>query len=109
DRDRQAVHDLEDAFEVAALNREELCQRFAAAGLVRGDDHLAHQGDTIALEEHVLRPAQPDALGAEFARPFGIERDIGIRAYAQPASLVRPGHEPAEFFADLRYDELGLP
>ncbi len=31
-------------------------------------DHLAHRDDPLGLEEHVLGPAQADALGAELAR-----------------------------------------
>ncbi len=65
DRDRQAVHRLEDADEVLLLKRLELGQGGLAAGLVVGQDHLAHGDDALVAEEHVLGAAQADPLGAE--------------------------------------------
>ena len=65
DRHRQSVHRLEDPLEVRALHRQQLGERAAASALVARHDHLAHRGDAIALEEHVLGATEPDALGAE--------------------------------------------
>ncbi len=39
-----------------------------ALGLARGHHHLAHRREALGAEEHVLGPAEPDALGAEGAR-----------------------------------------
>ena len=68
DVDREAVHRLEDCLEVRALHRQQLRERAAPSTFVARDDHLAHRVDAIALEEHVLRAAEPDAFGAEAAR-----------------------------------------
>ena len=57
------------ALEVAALHRQDLGERRAAALLVVGADHLAHRENAVLLEEHVLGAAQADALRAELAAP----------------------------------------
>ena len=74
DRDRQSVHRLEDPLEVGPLHRQQLGQRATPAAFVARDDHLAHRGDSVALEEHVLGAAQPDSLGAEPARDARVVR-----------------------------------
>ena len=71
DRDRKPVHDVEERDEVLALEGQDLVERRAAALLVVRQDHLAHgqqPGRLVGIEEHVLGPAQADALGAELAR-----------------------------------------
>ena len=78
DGDRQRRHDPEDLLEIGALGREQLGERRAAAGLVVGEDHLADVGDPLGIEEHMLGPAQADALGAELARGAAVERGLGI-------------------------------
>ena len=75
DRHRQALHRLEDADEVLALERQQLRQgRLAASSSFVGQDHLPHGEDAVAVEEHVLGAAQADALGAELAGPLGVGR-----------------------------------
>jgi hypothetical protein len=54
--------------EIAALHRQQLVQRGAAALLVVGQDHLAHAMMRSRVEEHVLGAAKADAFGAELAR-----------------------------------------
>ena len=54
------------------------------------EDHLAHVDDALALEEHVLGPAEADPLGAELPRPGRVLRVVGIRAHLQPADPIRP-------------------
>ncbi len=91
DGHRVAVHRLEDAFEIFALERQQLGQRLLAIFLVGGQDHLAHRLDVV--EKHMLRAAQAD--------PFGAERDglgsliglVGIGADLQLADGVGPFHE----------------
>ena len=68
DRHRQAGHDLEELGEIAALHRQKLGERGAAALLVIGQDHLAHGDDAVGFEEHMFGAAEADAFGAEFAR-----------------------------------------
>ena len=55
-----------------------------------GHDHLAHRVDPVALEEHMLGAAQPNAFGAELARHARIVRRVGVGAHAQLAELVGP-------------------
>ncbi len=83
DGDGQAAHDREQLDEVAALDRQELGQRRAAALLVVGEDHLAHGDDALALEEHVLGAAEPDALRAEARARSG--RRAGSRRWRAPS------------------------
>ena len=87
DRHRQAAHDREELGEVVALHRQELRERGAPARLVVGEDHLAHGEDAVALEEHVLGAAEPDALGAEVARRARVERRVGVGADLELARL----------------------
>jgi hypothetical protein len=96
DRDRIAVHRLEDPLEVGTLHGQELGERPAATALVVRDDHLAHRVDAIPVEEHVLGAAEPDALGAEAARDARIVRRVGVGAHLEPAPRVRPAEELGE-------------
>ena len=90
DRDRVARHRPQDALEVGLLERQQPVERAAAAGLVGGHDHLAHHGEPLVAEEHVLGAAQADPLGAELARPDRILGRVGVRAHPEPADLVGP-------------------
>ena len=94
DADRIALHGAEDRLEVAALHRQQLGERLAAARLVLGHDHLAHGGEPVALEEHVLRPAEADALGAEVATAMRVGRRVGVDADPDVPQVVGPLHEP---------------
>ena len=89
-------HDLEQLLEIGALHRQDLGERRASAGLVLGEDHLAHGEDALVVEEHVLGAAKPDALGAEFARLACIARRVGVGAHAQAPLGVGPRHERGE-------------
>ena len=90
DRDRQALHLLEQALEVGLLKRQQLVEHRAAAGLVLGHDHPLHLRLAVGGHEHVLGAAEPDALGAELARAAGVLGRVGVRAHAQRAQLVAP-------------------
>ena len=96
DRDRQALHDREQLGEIAALHRQQLGERRAAALLVVRQDHLAHREDAVGVEEHVLGAAEPDALGAELERDARIVRRVGIGAHLELAHLVGPAHQRGE-------------
>ena len=65
DGGREAFQRLENAGEVGALEWQELSEGFAAALFIRGENHLAHRINTIALKEHVLRASESDAAGTE--------------------------------------------
>ena len=96
--DRETVHGLEDADEVAPLKRPQLAQGLAAGFGVVGDDHFldgqlpfgAAFGLLEVLEEHVLGAAEADALGAHFAGLAGVVGRIGVGADAERAGSGRP-------------------
>ena len=88
--------------EVVLLERQDLVEGDLALLDRVGADHLAERRDTALREEHVLRTAEADALGAEFARLLRIARRVGVRAHLQLAELVRPHHDAAELAGDLR-------
>ena len=75
---------------------QQLGERATASALVARHDHLAHRGDAVALEEHVLRAAQPDALGAEAARDARVVRRVGVRAHPEAAHVVGPAEQTRE-------------
>ena len=102
--DRQAGHDGEQFNEIGLLERRDLRQRQTAAGLVIGQDHLAHGGDAGVVEEHVLGPAQADTLGPEATSRLRIQRRLGIGAHLQASDLVGPGHQGLEITGQLRLD-----
>ncbi len=93
-RDGTAIHRLEDPLEVGTLHGEEFRQGAPASALIPGDDHLAHPRDPIALEEHVLGAAEPNALGPEVPRDAGVLRSVGVGAHLKCASFVGPRQKP---------------
>ena len=96
DRDRQPRHRLEEPLEVRLLQRQQLVERGPPAGLVLGHDHALHLGQAVRGHEHVLGPAEPDALGAELARPARVLRRVRVGAHAQRAQLVAPAEHGLE-------------
>ena len=67
-----------------------------------GQDHLAHGGDALGIEEHVLGAAQADALGAEFAGHLGVMRGVGIGADLHacgtcPTQVIRVPKSPVSW------------
>ena len=101
-RYRMAVHRFEQPFEVAALHRQQLGQRFAASLLVVCEDHLADGFDAVAFEEHVFGTAQADALRAEAECGFRIARRVGVRTHLQVRELVGQFHQFGEIAAHFR-------
>ena len=112
DDDGQAVHRPEDALEVALLEDLELAHgsvegvdrlglldaQLGAAGRLglgagRGvghEDRTAHDLEPFALAEHVLGPAQADALRAVAPREGRLLRLVGVRPDLHAADLVGP-------------------
>ena len=78
--DREALHGLEDAFEVGLLHGEQALEGALALGGVRRQDHPPDQHDPVLGEEHVLGAAQADPLGAQGARGAGV---AGVSALAR--------------------------
>ncbi len=108
DRARTRPHDLEDRLEIGALERQQLVERAAAAGLVGSQDHRPHHGDALGVEEHVLGAAQADPLGAEVAGGLDIDRRVGIGPHLQVAHLVGPFHERGEISRQVGLGHLHL-
>ena len=103
-----ALHGLVNGLEVALLDRLELGQRLFALLRGLGDDHFADGLDAVSLEEHMLGTAEADALCAEGDSLLRIMRRIGVRADAQLAVLVGPGHQTVEVAGDRRLGGLDL-
>ncbi len=94
-RHRQAVHRGEDADEVLALQGKQGRQcRLPLVVALRQDQAL----DVLApvTQEHVLGPAQPDAFGAEPARPLGVLRRVGVCADGHAAYGICVIHQPVD-------------
>ena len=104
DRHRQPRHDAEERGEIAALRRQQLGERGAAAVRIRRHDHLAHGDDAGVVEEHVLGAAKADPLGAEAERRLGVRRRLGVGADAQATRAIRPAHEGREIVGERRLD-----
>ena len=83
----EAVHGLEQAFEVSALDGQQLGQCHARPAVVRRRGSSDAKLDAVALEEHVLRAAEADALGAESECLCGILRRVGVGADFSTAYL----------------------
>ena len=108
DRDRLAVHRLEDAVEVVALHRQQLGERRPAILLVVGEDHPLHDRNAPLAEEHVLGAAQADAARAEGIRELRLVGLVGVGADAHSAVLVRPRQDLHEPPVDVRLLRLEL-
>ena len=106
DRHRQPGHRLEDALEVALLERQQPVERRAARRLVVREDHLLDDGQALLAEEHVLGPAEPDPLGAELARLDRVRGRVRVRVHLEPPDLVRPAEDRLEIVVDPRRHEL---
>ena len=87
DRDRQAVHRLEDADEVGSLQGKQCCQRRSALGHRVGQDEPLDQPPALA-EEHVLGPAQADALCAVPTGTCSVVGRVGVGQHTEPAPII---------------------
>ena len=126
DDDRQAVHGTEEAGEVIGLERLQLGERgiedgdrlgalrgpirigpaLGGGGGVGCQDHAPHRREALLLEEHVLRPAQTDALRPERPRALGVARVVGIRPYLEAPRRVGPAEKRRQvvLVLELRLD-----
>ena len=102
DRDRPPGHRREQALEVLLLQRQQLGQRGAALRLGAGHDHRAHLRLAVGGHEHVLGPAQADALGAVLECLERVGRRVGVGAHAEPADVVGPAQHALEALAARR-------
>ena len=72
-----------------------------------GHDHRAHLRLAVGGHEHVLGPAQADALGAELARAARVGGRVGVGAHAERAQLVAPAEHGLEALVDARARRAG--
>jgi hypothetical protein len=98
---RQALHGLEDALEVVALDRQQAVERRLALLGRLGEDHLLHDGQAVGAVEHALGAAQADAHGAEGAGAGGVLRRVGVGHHLQAGDLVGPLQQDGHFLRDL--------
>ena len=68
----------------------------------------ADEREALLGHEHVLGPAEADALGAELARLRRVLGRVRVRAHLQPADLVGPAEDGLEVLVDLGRDERHL-
>ena len=106
DRHRQPRHRLEDALEVALLERQQPVERSAASRLVVREDHLLDDREALVAEEHVLGAAEPDSLSAELARLRRVGRRVGVRMHLQAPDVVRPAEDRLEIVVQPGRHEL---
>ena len=70
--------------------------RLGPGGGHRDEDRATHDLQPLALAEHVLGPAQADALRAIAASLGGFLGLVGVRPDLHPADLVGPAQDPLE-------------
>ena len=96
DRNRQPSHHFKNCRKILALFRQQFVERDTAPLFVVRQDHLAHGSNPRSVKEHMLRPAQANALRAEIARGLCVGRRFGVGAYLHPAASIRPDHQCPE-------------
>ena len=101
DRHRQSLHRLEQTLEVLLLQRQQQRERVAARVRAVGHDHRPHLRLAVLGHEHVLRPAQADALRAQLARLARVARRVRVRPDLQPPDVVGPAEHGLERLEDL--------
>lgn len=74
----QPSDSLKDLSDVLALEGGHGLQVLEALLLLGGHDHGPHGRDALRGEEHVLRAAQPNPLGAEAAGGVGLLGGVGV-------------------------------
>src|SRR5580698_7152319 len=60
----QTIHDAKESDEIGALHGQKFFQRRSTILFIVRQNHCAHVRKTVLGEEHVLGPAQSDALSA---------------------------------------------
>ena len=86
-------HRLEYAFEVAALEGEQLIKGFLSLFFALGEDHLLHDGQAFLLHKHMLGAAEADALCPKGDRAPGIAGIVGVGPDTEAAVLVGPSEQ----------------
>mmetsp|Transcript_2573 Transcript_2573/g.4662 ORF Transcript_2573/g.4662 Transcript_2573/m.4662 type:complete len:203 (+) Transcript_2573:946-1554(+) len=106
DRDRKAIHLLEDTLKVLPLIDKELIKCTLLLPLVT-KNQLAYLADTFRLEEHVFRPAQSNTIRTVLAGFLRIVGRVGICQDIHSTNLVYGVHEGFQIATNGRWgDEL---
>src|SRR5689334_20769546 len=93
---REAFQFSENADEISPLIRQQFRECGFAVVDLFGENHLTHGVDAIALEEHMFRPAETDAGGAESDSIRSLLGSIGVGTHGHARDLVAPIHELLE-------------
>ncbi len=109
DGDGIAFHLPVESDEVLTLKGQELLEVPFALLPRPSEDHLLHDRDPVLGEEHVLRPTETDAFGAEPACDARLIRHVGVRPHLERAHLVGPFEERREDPVLLRALGIQLP
>ncbi len=99
----EAIHSLEDSFEIATLHGEKFSESSTSSFFVGCEDHFTHGFDSVAFEEHVLCAAETDALCAKLAGLSGIVRRIGVGANESLGVFCSEVHDCSEVAADFGF------
>ena len=105
DADRLTLHDPENLFEVIDLHRDEPFKRRCPALGSLGKDHLAHDRQTVCVEEHMFGPAESDPFGHEGPGNLRLCRSVTIRANADIARIICPAEKCLERVIERRFKE----
>ena len=108
DDDRQALHGPQDSLEVGALKREQLGQETLPLLGRLAQDHRLHDGEALLLHEHVLGPAEADALGAKLPRLHGVVGVVAVGPDLEPADPIGPAEQSLEVGRRLGLDGADL-
>ena len=87
DRDRQAIHLLQQPDEVLPLQGKERVERRLLLFVGGRQDDVLDEFAPLA-QEHVLRAAQADALAAPRARPLRVVGGVRVRVHTQAPRRV---------------------
>ena len=110
DGDGQSVHGLEDLVEVGLLGDSQRLEGTLLLGGSVGQDHAAHDREPVFGQEHVLGPAQADALGPVLAGIGGIGPVVGVGPDAEVAGtdVVGPTQDGVELGGRFALDHVDL-
>ena len=93
DGHRLPIHSQQQRLEVSSLQRFELRQSLLLLLRRFGQDEVFDECSTLT-QEHVLRAAQADALGAEASRSAGVVAGVCVGPDLQASPAVGHLHQP---------------
>src|SRR4030067_1565309 len=89
---RQVLHLLKYADEVALLHWKELGKRIFSPICIISKYHLPHSLYPVSFKKHMLCPAKTNAFCAKISCNTGIIRCICICPYTNHAYIIHPCH-----------------